>query len=106
MVGVSPRTPHEVTRFLAEEGFASETSDERHLYGAYLDLHEGSWSEASVLEALDAAPGPLVRMWRWPNGARSALAVTGDIDALTLRDFMTRSWETRGWHVNERGPSA
>jgi len=26
---------------------------------------------------------------------RSALAVTGDIDALTLRDFLLRSWETR-----------
>jgi hypothetical protein len=23
--------------------------------------------------------------------------VTGDIDALTLRDFVVRSWETRDW---------
>jgi hypothetical protein len=30
---------------------------------------------------------PLVRLGRWPNAARSALAITGDIDALTLRDY-------------------
>jgi len=46
---------------------------------------------------IEKAPGPLVRVWRWPDGARSALAATGDIDALTLRDFVVRSWETRDW---------
>lgn len=100
-VGVSRRSPPEVGRFLGEEGFAVEVSDDRDRFGAYIDVAEPTWSEASVLEAIDAAPGPLVRIWRWPDGARSALAVTGDIDALTIRDFVARSWETRDWRSRE-----
>jgi len=37
-----------------------------------------------------AFPGPLVRFGTWPHGHRSALAVTGDIDALTFWDFVHR----------------
>lgn len=97
IVGISPRSPAAVRWFLAEEGFGTETSDRRERYGAYVDIGDEPWSEAEMLDAIDAAPGPLVRVWRWPDGARSALAVSGDIDALTLRDFVTRSWETRDW---------
>ena len=96
-VGLSRRTPAGVAGFLAEEGFPLEISNDRDRFGAYVDITETSWSEADVLDAIASAPGPLVRIWRWPNGARSALAATGDIDALTLRDFVLRSWETRGW---------
>jgi peptidoglycan/xylan/chitin deacetylase (PgdA/CDA1 family) len=95
-VGVSRRSPPAVRDFLAEEGFAVAISDDQHSYGAHVDIAR-DWSEAEVLDAIEAAPGPLVRLWRWPNAARSALATTGDIDALTLRDFVVRSWETRGW---------
>ena len=96
-ISVSRRTVPAVRGFLAEEGFAVEVSDDRNAYGAHVDSPGPSWSEDAVLEAIEAAPGPLVRLWRWPNGARSALAATGDVDALTLRDFALRSWETRGW---------
>jgi len=99
IVGVSRRTPHSVHRFLVEEGVPFEVSDRSHEYGAHVDVAPGDWAETDVLDAIDRGPGPLVRLWRWPSGARSALAVTGDVDALTLRDFMVRSWETRGWSV-------
>jgi len=102
MVGVSRRSPAEVTRFLAEEGFATQISEDRERFGAYVDVAEPTWSEAAVLDAIESAAGPLVRVGRWPDGARSALAVTGDIDALTLRDFVARSWETRDWVSHER----
>ena len=97
IVGVSRRTPSEVLRFLDEEGLPHEVSDASASYGAYVDVSAEDWTEASVLDAVDRAPGPLVRVWRWPHGARSALAVTGDIDALTLFDFAIRSWETRSY---------
>ena len=97
VVGVSRRSPPAVEAFLAEEGFVAEASDDRGRYGAHVDVAGASWSEAAVLAAIDAGPGPLVRIGRWPDGARSAVAVTGDIDALTLRDFVARSWETRDW---------
>jgi len=103
VVGVSRRSPDGVGRFLSEEGLPFEISDEVDAYGAYVDVPDARWSEGEVLREIEAARGPLVRMWRWPDGARSALAVTGDVDALTLRDFVTRSWETRstsfrGWN--------
>jgi peptidoglycan/xylan/chitin deacetylase (PgdA/CDA1 family) len=96
-VGVSRRSPPEVARFLAEEGFATQISDVPGRFGAYIDVADAAWSESAVLDAIETSPGPLVRISRWPSGARSALAVTGDIDALTLRDFVVRSWETRDW---------
>jgi len=39
---------------------------------------------------LDEFPGPLVRFGVWPHGNRSALSITGDIDALTIWDFLNR----------------
>ncbi|HET9808148.1 MAG TPA: polysaccharide deacetylase family protein [Candidatus Limnocylindria bacterium] len=104
-VGVSRRTAPAVRRFLAEEGFAVDISDDRDAYGAHIDTPSPSWSEGAVLDAIEAAPGPLVRIWRWPNGARSAVAATGDVDALTLRDFALRSWETRGWSAPASPPA-
>ncbi|OLB80552.1 MAG: hypothetical protein AUI15_41505 [Actinobacteria bacterium 13_2_20CM_2_66_6] len=96
---LSRRSPPAVRGFLTEEGFPVEVSDDREAYGAYVDADCDRWSEVDVLQAIDQGPGPLARIWRWPEGARSALAVTGDIDALTLRDFVTRSWETRGYRM-------
>jgi peptidoglycan/xylan/chitin deacetylase (PgdA/CDA1 family) len=94
-VSVSRRTPREVERFLAEEGFPIEVSDDADAYGAHVDVGAATWTESDVLATVDAGPGPLVRIWRWPNAAKSALSVSGDIDALTLQDFALRFWETR-----------
>lgn len=33
---------------------------------------------------------PTIWFWRWPNGARSCLSITGDVDSLTLVDFLLR----------------
>ncbi len=95
IVGVSRRSSAELRAFVVEQGFPIEVSDDRDAYGAHIDEDGAGWSETGVLAAIERAPGPLVRIWRWPDGARSALAVTGDIDALTLKDFVMRSWETR-----------
>lgn len=94
-VGVSPSSPPHLLDFLHEEGFPTERSVERKRFGAYLDVRGDSFTEASVLAELDRACGPLVRLGRWPNNARSALAVTGDIDSITLQDFFFRAVETR-----------
>lgn len=38
-------------------------------------------------------PGPLIRIAPWPEGYCCALAITGDIDALTIQDFFHRIHE-------------
>ena len=39
---------------------------------------------------IDESRRPLVRFGTWPRGAKSAFSVTGDIDALTIWDFVQR----------------
>ncbi|HEX2078344.1 MAG TPA: polysaccharide deacetylase family protein [Longimicrobium sp.] len=94
VVGVSPRTPPSVLAFLAEEGFPAERGEDPARFGAWVDVH-GRTDEKRVLAAVESSRGPLVRLGRWPAGARSALSVTGDIDCMTLQDFALRLWETR-----------
>jgi hypothetical protein len=105
VVGMSERTPSGVAAFVAEEGWLIERSDTPVGFGAYLDIAGAHWGERAILERLEQAPGPLVRLWRWPRAARSALAVTGDIDSLTLQDFVVRLYEgsAAGWARAIRG---
>ena len=39
------------------------------------------------IEQLDA---PLLYFGCWPDGKRAALAITGDIDSVTVQDFFLR----------------
>jgi peptidoglycan/xylan/chitin deacetylase (PgdA/CDA1 family) len=97
VVGVSRRCPEAVLKFLHQEGLPAEHSDEPGRYGTYL-YHAAATTgldQVRLLDQIERSPGPLVRLWRWPAGARSALAVTGDIDAITLQDFFLRPWEGR-----------
>lgn len=94
-VGVAADVSLRVRRFLREEGFVPVPSAAPSAHGAYLDASLNDATEADILRRVTSGPGPLVRLERWPNGARSALAVTGDIDCLTLQDFALRVWETR-----------
>jgi hypothetical protein len=95
VVGVSARSSVAVREFLREEGFPLEISDRKSEFGHFVDLPAQQIDEVGLLAELDSCPGPLIRMWRWPNRARSALAVTGDIDSMTLQDFALRLWECR-----------
>lgn len=95
VLGLSTRTSKAAREFLIEEGFPVDISDDRDRFGVHLDLPEAELNEQAILDAIDRSDGPLVRLWRWPDGARSALAVTGDIDSITVQDFALRLWETR-----------
>lgn len=90
--GVSPGAPRDLTRRLAEVGYVIETGDAAEDFAVFLgrpkdDSHE---TLQDCLRRLDECPGPLFRFGTWPHGNRSALAVTGDIDALTVWDFLHR----------------
>jgi hypothetical protein len=90
-VGVSERTAGPVIDFLRQEGYAVEVSAGPGQCAAYVDRPAFEFRDGRALvEEIEMPRPPLVRTNRWPNGARSALAITGDIDALTLWDFGRR----------------
>lgn len=92
IVGVAPGTAEAAVNFLRSEGFAVQTDTSPENVGVYLDnLRDfARRDEKPLSETVDASAAPLVRFWRWPGGARSAMAVTGDIDSITLVDFFRR----------------
>jgi hypothetical protein len=81
--------------FLHEEGFL--TLDPIHCArAAYVVDEPNMLTEKrafNILQAIDSADTPTVRLWRWPQGCRNALCVSGDIDCMTLQDFLWRIWE-------------
>lgn len=96
-VGVPLHAPEWAVAFLADEGYIVERSADKDSYGTYLDRLEAPVADGSeerakklLLDTVESSGSPLVRLWRWPNGARCCLSVTGDIDSLTLVDFGMR----------------
>lgn len=81
----------ENVRYLKNEGFVLERDADPSRCAFALN---GTCSKTprQLLDTLNQARGPLLRFWRWPNGFRSALAITADVDAITLMDFVRRAW--------------
>jgi hypothetical protein len=91
VIGVSPTASPQLTHFLRQQGYVVEVSEDRQHYAHYFDQPDFTPEhERRVLAQVEESDRPLVRLGRWPNGARSALTVTGDIDALTLWDYGLR----------------
>jgi len=90
-VGVHPSSPPALAQFLREQGFIVEVADDATRYARYVRRATFDRSEGrALLSGIEQGGSPLVRLGRWPAGARSALALTGDVDALTLRDYALR----------------
>jgi hypothetical protein len=91
-VGVSGRTAAATAARLQALGLAAEPRQAARRYAA--ELHDPTEPElVAYIRQLGRGEGlaaPLVRLAYWPDGARSALAITGDICALTWRDFLAR----------------
>jgi peptidoglycan/xylan/chitin deacetylase (PgdA/CDA1 family) len=90
--GISPGSDRELVQTLVEMGYVVEIGEEQEGFAVHLGRRDDSDLD-TVLDCvarLRACPGPLVRFGSWPHGNRSALAVTGDIDALTIWDFVHR----------------
>jgi peptidoglycan/xylan/chitin deacetylase (PgdA/CDA1 family) len=91
VIGLSLRSSQDLASFLRQQGLVVEFTQDPACCSLYFDQKDFDHrQERSLLAHIDASPAPLVRLWRWPNGAQSALAITGDIDALTLFDFGLR----------------
>lgn len=90
-IGLSPGAPPALASFLQQQGYIVEVGAEPGDYSLYLDT--GTFTaenERPLLERIEAGRSPLVRLGRWPDGAKSALCITGDVDAITIFDYALR----------------
>jgi hypothetical protein len=90
-----------VEDFLHEQGYPftpNVEESERAGYACYLDLPEGLGNSreeqrtlrSELLQKIETLEAPLLRFGYWPAGQRAALAISGDIDSVTIQDFFLR----------------
>lgn len=90
-IGVHPRSPESMTEFLRAQGYIVEVSPDTRAYSHFVDRTRFCRrDQLGLLDEIEQGHGPLLRFGRWPHGCRSALSITGDIDALTLADYAYR----------------
>ncbi len=91
-IGLAAGIPEDTVSFLREQGYIVETGESARDCSIVLDhaTLEQLSTPRQLVDYIEARPGPLVRYWLWPDGARSAFTVTGDLDALTLVDYASR----------------
>jgi peptidoglycan/xylan/chitin deacetylase (PgdA/CDA1 family) len=90
-IGIHPSTASPLAGLLREQGYIVEISERHEQYHCYLRRPRFSPADkGSILARIEQSGSPLVRLGRWPNGAKSALAITGDVDALTIWDYAFR----------------
>jgi hypothetical protein len=91
LVGVHPSSSQDLVTFLREEGFAVIITDDTEDVAVKLERTDFSVDQGQdVLDELLDSGAPLIRLARWPDGAQSALAISGDVDAFTLWDYLSR----------------
>jgi len=104
-VALSPQTSSAVEDFLNEQGYPVLRAEAAAApgYSLYLDMPDGlgktrqeQIAQLSALVAeIEALDKPLLRFGVWPERARAALSITGDIDSITIQDFFLRIAEAR-----------
>jgi peptidoglycan/xylan/chitin deacetylase (PgdA/CDA1 family) len=104
-IGLSRRTPAQVGELLREHGYPSRLAEEHDTtrYAFYVDMPEGLGATrteriarcSALLRRIEEVQAPLIHFGCWPDGNRAALAITGDIDAVTVQDFFLRILEVR-----------
>ncbi len=91
-VGLAPSAPDWVSSTMKGMGYIVESGESAARCSLYLDKEhlQGLQTPVDLVEYVECFTGPLVRFWPWPDGMRSALSVTGDMDALSLVDYAKR----------------
>lgn len=90
VVGVSPSAPESLKLIIRDMGYFLEISEDREMYPVYLD---GLTHRATAVDLIENCGHPLICDTFWPSPFRAAMAITGDIDCLTLGDFLRRFLE-------------
>jgi peptidoglycan/xylan/chitin deacetylase (PgdA/CDA1 family) len=87
VVGVSPDSPGDLRAKIREAGYFIDITTDSSLCGVYVRPEQ---TAAQALDEIASSHHPLLMETLWPKPACAALAITGDIDCLTLGDFLRR----------------
>ncbi|NLG49695.1 MAG: polysaccharide deacetylase family protein [Chloroflexi bacterium] len=92
LVGIADDVPAHMISFLADQGYILDTGPTARECSIFLDAATLSRlpNQVQIVNMIEQSQAPLVRYWRWPDGARSAVSITGDLDALSLVDYLSR----------------
>ena len=88
-IGVTGQVPQAGVEALRAAGYIVEPATGQQA----LVLDTPTWTpavQAEVWHRVHTHVSPLVRIAPWPDGARCALCITGDLDAVTWWDFLSR----------------
>lgn len=93
-IGLAPDAPSGLEHFLTGEGFVVTRNGVEDC-AVVLDGRTvfGEPGKRRILDEIEMGDAPLVRLWRWPNGARCALSLSGDVDSMNIVDFLRRPLE-------------
>jgi len=102
-IGLSPESPQHVKYFLYEQGYPVIhcSHEDAEKYSLYLDIPEGlgatrevqRYHRSKLVQQIEQLNAPLLYFGCWPDNSRAALAVSGDIDSVTVQDFFLRVME-------------
>jgi hypothetical protein len=91
VIGISPSSDSALEAFLRQQGYVVEIAE--NMENCSIFLHRPQFAredERALLAEIEGGGTALIRFGRWPHGAKSALCITGDIDALTIWDYGLR----------------
>jgi peptidoglycan/xylan/chitin deacetylase (PgdA/CDA1 family) len=91
-LGLDKGVPVSIRLFLSDQGYLLDSSETARDCTVYLDeaVLSRQSSSLELVEWIESSPGPLVRFWRWPDGHKCAFNLSGDLDALSIRDYVSR----------------
>jgi glycosyltransferase involved in cell wall biosynthesis/peptidoglycan/xylan/chitin deacetylase (PgdA/CDA1 family) len=90
-VGVSDAVPPSKIALLRNMGYVVAQGSRAELCDTYVSGSlTDSLDERALVAHLEESNSPLLRFGNWPDRHKCALAVTGDLDALSLGDYVAR----------------
>ncbi|HNR46639.1 MAG TPA: polysaccharide deacetylase family protein [Anaerolineaceae bacterium] len=91
-IGLPPDISPAIKNSLQNQGYLLDQTETAPRCAIYLDSATlNTFTDENAIGAkIERMPGPVIRLWPWPNGMRSALCITGDLDALSLLDYAAR----------------
>jgi hypothetical protein len=92
LIGLPAGAPRDVVSALERMGYIVETRELARSCSLFLDddCLKAVPNPVDLIAYIESWRGPLLRFWPWPDGMRSALCITGDLDALSLLDYASR----------------